>query len=70
VRQPIEEMGRLGVSTLLAQLRHGHAPGMARLPTELVVRGSVAKPTLRRRSGSEIRGRALTDGTLPRMSKH
>jgi LacI family transcriptional regulator len=70
VRQPIEKMGRLGVSTLLAQLRHGYAPGMARLPTELVVRRSVAKATSRRRSGSEIRGRALTDGTLPRMSKH
>jgi LacI family transcriptional regulator len=51
VRQPIEEMGRLGVSTLLAQLRGEQIRGVARLPTELVVRGSVARAVLRRRRG-------------------
>jgi LacI family transcriptional regulator len=70
VRQPIEEMGRLGVRTLLAQLRSPETPGVARLPTELVVRGSVAEAPNRRRSGNKIRGTVLTDGTLPRMSKH
>ena len=44
VRQPIEEMGRLGVRTLLARLRTDATAGVARLPTELVVRDSVGLP--------------------------
>jgi LacI family transcriptional regulator len=42
VRQPIEEMGRLGVRTLLAQLKGAPVHAVARLPTTLIVRGSVA----------------------------
>lgn len=44
VRQPIEEMGREGVRTLLRQIKDNAAPGLARLKTELVARGSVAPP--------------------------
>jgi LacI family transcriptional regulator len=44
VRQPIEEMGRQGVRTLLAQLKGEAAPALARLSTELIVRQSVAPP--------------------------
>lgn len=45
VRQPLEEIGRAVVSTLLAQIA-GLAPGGARvtLPTELMVRESTAPP--------------------------
>ena len=44
VRQPIAEMGRLGVQTLLQRMR-GETPeaGETRLPTQLVLRASVAK---------------------------
>ena len=42
VRQPIDELGSLGVSTLLAQFARRRARGVARLPTALVLRGSVA----------------------------
>jgi LacI family transcriptional regulator len=44
VRQPIEEMGRLGVRTLLAQIKGEATAGIARLPTELVIRLSVGPP--------------------------
>ena len=44
VRQPIEEMGRKGVRTLLGQIKDGQPPSLVRLATELVVRGSVAPP--------------------------
>ncbi len=44
VRQPIEELGREGVRTLLAQIRTGTMAGTMRLATSLVVRGSVAPP--------------------------
>jgi LacI family transcriptional regulator, galactose operon repressor len=68
VRQPIDEMGRLGVSTLLAQLREGQAPSLARLPTVLVVRGSVTQASSRRRGGKTVRGEAASGGALPRAS--
>jgi LacI family transcriptional regulator len=42
VRQPIEQMGRQGVRTLLAQIKDGAAPALVRLATELVERSSVA----------------------------
>lgn len=43
VRQPIAEMGTLGVRTLLAKLRgEKPSPLQVRLPTELVLRGSTA----------------------------
>ncbi|HXT05623.1 MAG TPA: LacI family DNA-binding transcriptional regulator [Roseiarcus sp.] len=43
VRQPIAEMGRLGVQTLLARMRgESPQPGETRLPTQLVLRASVA----------------------------
>jgi LacI family transcriptional regulator len=42
VRQPIDQMGRLGVSTLIAQIRGERQRRLARLPTTLIVRGSVA----------------------------
>jgi LacI family transcriptional regulator len=42
VRQPIEEMGRQGVRTLLSQIKDGAAPALVRLATELVERSSVA----------------------------
>ena len=44
VRQPIEEMGRLGVRTLLARIKTEATASVARLPTELVIRGSVGPP--------------------------
>ena len=44
VRQPIEEMGRLGVRTLLAQIKGGAPASLARLPTELILRESVGSP--------------------------
>jgi LacI family transcriptional regulator len=65
VRQPIDEMGRLGVRTLLAQLRDDQTPGLARLPTALVVRGSVAEAASRRQSGKTVRGGGRA---LPRAS--
>jgi LacI family transcriptional regulator len=66
VRQPIVEMGRLGVSTLLAQLRENQAPRLARLPTELVVRGSVAEAAPPRRSVKTARDEAIFGKALPR----
>lgn len=42
VRQPIDQMGRLGVSTLIAQIRGKSRRRLVRLPTTLTVRGSVA----------------------------
>jgi LacI family transcriptional regulator len=44
VRQPIEALGRLGIRTLLAQIRGGESPPTQRLPTELVIRRSVGPP--------------------------
>jgi DNA-binding LacI/PurR family transcriptional regulator len=44
VRQPIEEMGRLGVRTLLAQIKGDATASVARLRTELVLRESVGPP--------------------------
>jgi hypothetical protein len=44
VRQPIEEMGRLGVRTLLAQIKGDATACLARLPTELILRESVGPP--------------------------
>jgi LacI family transcriptional regulator len=44
VRQPIEDMGRLGVRTLLAQIKGEAAASLARLPTELILRDSVGPP--------------------------
>jgi LacI family transcriptional regulator len=52
VRQPIEALGRLGIRTLLAQIRGEDVPPIQRLPTELVVRTSVGPPA----------GRAKTAG--------
>ena len=41
VRQPLREMGTVGVERLLARMRHPDAPAeLVLLPTELVVRGS------------------------------
>jgi LacI family transcriptional regulator len=45
VRQPIEDMGRLGVRALLAQIKGEPAPRLTRLPTELIIRQSVAAPS-------------------------
>jgi LacI family transcriptional regulator len=55
VRQPITEMGRLGVETLIAQLR-GQTPDLtpARLPTELVIRGSAVRAAAPRRSSARL----------------
>jgi LacI family transcriptional regulator len=50
VRQPIEAMARLGVRTLLAQIKGEETAGLARLPTELVVRDSVGPPPAKRSS--------------------
>lgn len=44
VRQPIEALGRIGIRTLLAQIRGEEPPLIQRLPTELVVRRSVGPP--------------------------
>ncbi|MGO4128153.1 LacI family DNA-binding transcriptional regulator [Inquilinus sp. YAF38] len=44
VRQPIEALGRLGIRTLLAQIRGEETPPIQRLPTELVIRKSVGPP--------------------------
>ncbi|WP_158818909.1 LacI family DNA-binding transcriptional regulator [Methylocapsa sp. S129] len=44
VRQPIEGMGRLGVRTLLAQIKGEATASLARLPVELVLRDSVGPP--------------------------
>lgn len=44
VRQPIEALGRLGIRTLLAQIRGEEPPPTQRLPTQLVVRRSVGPP--------------------------
>jgi LacI family transcriptional regulator len=44
VRQPIEALGRLGIRTLLAQIRGEETPPIQRLPTELVIRRSVGPP--------------------------
>lgn len=44
VRQPIEALGRLGIRTLLAQIRGEGTPPIQRLPTELVIRRSVGPP--------------------------
>ena len=44
VRQPITEMGTLGVQTLLRRMRGEiPQPGEMRLPTQLVLRASVAR---------------------------
>lgn len=61
VRQPIEEMGRQGVRTLLGQMRGETTPSLVRLPTELVIRHSVASPPKSARAGrqGEPRKRAL-----------
>jgi LacI family transcriptional regulator len=67
VRQPIEQMGRLGVGALLAQLRGDQALGVARLPTALIVRGSVTEAP--RRSRKTTRGGVVPDEeALPRVS--
>lgn len=63
VRQPIEEMGRQGVRTLLGQIRDDHPPGLVRLTTELVVRNSVAPPRLgrsRMSGGRALKAKAAT----------
>jgi LacI family transcriptional regulator len=52
VRQPIEDMARLGVRTLLAQIKGDATAGVARLPTELIVRLSVGPPPSHRSSGT------------------
>jgi LacI family transcriptional regulator len=44
VRQPIEALGRLGIRTLLAQIRGEEPPPIQRLPTQLVIRKSVGPP--------------------------
>lgn len=62
VRQPIEDLGRLGVSTLLAQLRGEQVRGVARLPTELILRGSVARVALRHRRRENISQRNASEG--------
>lgn len=68
VRQPIDQMGRLGVSTLIAQLRGESKRRLARLPTELIVRGSVAMSphdkTTRR--GKPSRNRAANRAAIDR----
>jgi LacI family transcriptional regulator len=45
VRQPIEEMGRLGVRTLLAQIKGETPARLARLTVALIVRDSVGPPS-------------------------
>ncbi len=70
VRQPIDEMGRLGVSTLLAQLRGDPVRGVARLQTKFIVRASVAEADARRRR-TMVRGEAAPGrGALARESRH
>jgi LacI family transcriptional regulator len=55
VRQPIDQMGRLGVSTLITQIRGESQRLLTRLRTTLIVRESVAmippRKTTRRRKG-------------------
>ena len=50
VHQPIEELGRQGVRTLLGQIRNGAGSGLMRLPTALVERRSVMPPKRTRRN--------------------
>ena len=59
VRQPIDQMGRLGVSTLIVQIRGESQRRLIRLPTTLNVRGSVAAVPRRKttRGGSSIRAK-------------
>lgn len=52
VRQPIEEMARLSVRTLLAQIKGDAPASLARLPTKLIVRLSVGPPPSHRSSGT------------------
>ena len=67
VRQPIEQMGRLGVRTLLAQLRGDQMTAAARLQTALIVRGSVTQAPVRNRK--RIRGDVASgEAALPRVS--
>ena len=56
VRQPIEALGRLGVRTLLAQLKGEPTSDVQRLPTQLVERRSVAaQPEALRRHRPDTR---------------
>jgi LacI family transcriptional regulator len=66
VRQPIEEMGRQGVRTLLGQIKDDQSPGLVRLATELVVRGSVAP--LRPATSRASAGRASSARAAKRVS--
>lgn len=45
IRQPVEQLGRLGFQTLLALLNGETPPLLTRLPIELIRRQSVAAPT-------------------------
>jgi len=47
IRQPVEQLGRLGFQTLLALLNGESPPLLRRLPVELIRRASVAAPTSR-----------------------
>jgi alanine racemase len=44
VRQPVEEKGRLAAEALVAALQKEHGVEHQLLPTELVIRQSVATP--------------------------
>jgi DNA-binding LacI/PurR family transcriptional regulator len=44
VRQPMRQMGRLAIETLLSLLAHRSAGATVRVPAELVVRESTAPP--------------------------
>lgn len=47
IRQPVEQLGRLGFQTLLALLNGESPPPLTRLPVELIRRQSVAAPPSR-----------------------
>ena len=55
VRQPINDLGRQGIRTLLQQIRSGEITGTRRLPTVLVERHSVMPPKRAGRSSTRAR---------------
>ena len=71
VRQPIEQMGRQGVRTLLSQIKDGAAPTLVRLATELVERNSVAPLSAAARAAAapprEAKGRAGPRPSIGRL---
>lgn len=57
VRQPIDELGRQGVRTLIQQIRTRTISGLRRLPVLLVERHSVASPRMPKRRRAPVPGR-------------